>query len=292
MIGRAPLLVLCAAAGCGGDFSDDAGLVSALRLLAVVAAPPEATPGAEVALAALAVDPRPGAAPTIAWAACLIAPVAGSGTIHPACVTADDDPDLVPLGQGASILARLPAFDPDPAPGPAVLGPPDATSGVYLPLRLRLASLGERLDGVYRLRITTAASAALGAANRNPTIARVEQTAPVAALLGPGAPAPVTAGTTVSLRAVLGEGSAESYRTAECADPATPPCRTESLSISWFATAGHLDPGSTGDGVETRLQLGQHPPAAGALIDLWAVARDGRGGSDVAHRQLRVQAPP
>jgi hypothetical protein len=62
--------------------------------------------------------------------------------------------------------------------------------------------------------------------------------------------------------------------------------RNEALDVTWFATAGHFSNASTGDGVDTTLDLAKHPAQPGATVDVWAIAHDGRGGSDVAHRRL------
>ncbi len=65
---------------------------------------------------------------------------------------------------------------------------------------------------------------------------------------------------------------------------------TETLTTSWFCTAGELsfEKTSTTQPV-TVLHLDQRLPSAGTQIDLYAVARDERGGTDFAHRTLLLQ---
>jgi hypothetical protein len=75
-------------------------------------------------------------------------------------------------------------------------------------------------------------------------------------------------------------------------DPRTTPPRsvTETVRISWYTTAGEFDTDVTGPAKpDTTLKLDKHQPAPGTTIDLWVVARDDRGGSDVMHRTLLFQ---
>lgn len=278
----ATALLACAAAGCSGDSDDDPSHVGALRLLAVVADPPEVPPGGATALTATVADPSllDAGAPRLAWSACLLGPAPGSGATNLACLASpaggDGGAPLVPLGEGLSIAATLPAFD------AALLSPADQTGGVYLPIRLDLGLGATALTAIYRLRITDAAARPANRANANPTIASVTA--------GGGALDPaartVVAGPTVSLAAHLAAGSAEGYQTATC--PSPDPCPTEAPSISWFTTAGTFDPHSNGDGEPATLTVPGLGAGASRDLDVWAVARDGRGGSAVAHRLLTL----
>ena len=77
----------------------------------------------------------------------------------------------------------------------------------------------------------------------------------------------------------------------------------ELLPVSWFTTIGSLSPDVTtawrpelpdaqqkADLVDTTLKLdSKHTPSAPAVVDLWIVVRDGRGGTDWTHRQLLLR---
>jgi len=275
--------------GCGGDFPDDENLVAGLRVLGARATPAEATPGGAVRLEALVVDPQTATPITVAWSACLLPTVSGSGAVNDDCSAPDPaaafstdggDAARVPLGAGETLNATLPAFS------PALLGAADATASLYLPLHLRAATTDATVDAIFRLRVTNAAGPA-APPNQNPVLARVGVVAPLQADLdGPGVTA-VPAGARLTLRADFAAGSAEPYHAPDCDGEGR--CRTEVLDVTWFSTAGHLDPGRTGDGVDATLDLSVYPPAAGAVVDVWAVAHDQRGGSAFAHGQLRQE---
>jgi len=260
--------------GCGGDFPDDENLVAGLRVLGARATPAEATPGGAVRLEALVVDPQTATPITVAWSAC--------SAPDPAAAFSTDGGDAarVPLGAGETLNATLPAFS------PALLGAADATASLYLPLHLRAATTDVSVDAIFRLRVADPA-APTESPNQNPVLARVAVVAPLQAALEDPGTTTVPAGARLTLRADFAPGSAEPYHAPDCDGQSR--CRTEVLDVTWFSTAGHLDPGSTGDGVDTALDLSVHPPAAGALVDVWAVAHDQRGGSAFAHGRLRPQ---
>ena len=78
--------------------------------------------------------------------------------------------------------------------------------------------------------------------------------------------------------------SAQSYTAADGT------VTTETLTTSWFCTAGDLSFEKTSATQPvTVLHLDQRLPSAGAQIDLYAVAHDERGGTDFAHRTLLLQ---
>lgn len=272
---RAASIALCAAAiGCGGDFKDDYHRVDGLRLLAVVAEPPEGREGVEFTLTAVAVN-RDGSPIDVRWIACLVPAFPGQGTVSPMCY--DDLPQqyLFPIGAGRTISGTFIV----PPKDPRIPIFPDATGGVYLPIRMDLSTPAERLAAAYRFRYAEGGQAP----NSNPTLRGI--------FLGDGeltdAPFPVRAGDKLALRAAFAPGSAETYTVTR--DDGTTREATEQLNVSWFATAGRFDNGSTGDGGTTELDLGRAPPAPGQTVDLWAVGRDERGGSAVVHRALAVQ---
>jgi hypothetical protein len=293
----AALVMLAAAGGCGNDF-DPASYIDKLRLLDVKAEPPEVPFGASSRLTATATNPG-GAAPTITWDACLLAPPPATGqAINPDCASLPEgDPSLVPFGVGDSVMVTMPQLS------PSMIALPDQFNGIFLPMRAKLdAGDGNVLTAFYGLRIyvaplLTPPGQTVNPPNQNPTLTGVF-VAPAADAgvgdevpLDPTTPAPVQSGWTLYLRALLADGSLESYNVYD-GDPRTTPPRnvTETVGISWYATAGELSPDVTGvEKPTTTWTLTKHMPPSGSTIDLWVVARDERGGSDVQHRSFILQ---
>ncbi len=278
--GRAAVLLalglpVCAAGfGCQSFPDPPVSFVAGLRVLGIKADPPEAAPGGTAAITALAVDTS-GAAPDATWSACFAPPMAGQA-VNPDCVQpSGSSSDLQPVGQGLSITATMPAVD------PAALGAPDVTGGVYLPLVGDVRDAAGGVAAVYRWRL-----AGSGAPNANPTLATVYRLDPGGSpvTLDAASPLPVAAGDALSLGTTFAPGSAEDYTRAD----GTPV--TEVLTTSWFCTAGTLSVEKTSAvQPETVLRLDQRLPPSGSAIDLWAVARDERGGTDFAHRVLLMK---
>ena len=280
-------LLLC---GCTSDF-DPASFVDKLRLLDVKAEPTDVAFGQTTTLTATAVNPA-GSAPTITWDACLLPPPPATGeSFNPDCVALPEgDPSLVPFGQGVSVTATMPMLD------PSVLGLPDQTNGLYLPVRARLDADGHSLVALYGLRIFLGPLTP-NAPNQNPTLTGIF-TVPSAdagadenMALDEANPPTVHSGDELALRALVTPESAEPYVVFD-GDPRTTPPRavTETVRISWYTTAGEFTNETTGnDKPDTTLKLDKHQPASGATIDVWVVAQDERGGSDVLHRVLLYQ---
>jgi hypothetical protein len=260
--------------GCQSFPDPPVTFVAGLRVLGVKADPPEVAAGATTSVEALAVD-TDGASPAAAWSACLRPPLPGE-TVNPDCVTATSAPYLQPVGSGLTITATMPQLT------AAALGEPDASGGVYLPLVAQVtAPASASLSAVYRLRL-------LGTAppNANPTIATVTLLHAGGAMtaLDPAAPTTVSTGASLSLGVTFAPGSAETYTAADGRTT------TETLTTSWFCTAGDFSVEKTSDTQpQTVLHLDQRLPPAGTPIDLWAVARDERGGTDFTHRVLQLQ---
>lgn len=273
--------------GCGDNFDDNSARVRGLRLLGVQSEPAEAGPGTSVTLTAVAVDPSSPSSPgggviTVRWAACTEPPIPGTGLPNPACVSSDTAPYLIQLGEGSSITAEVPEVD------PAVLGAPDPTGGLYLPIRVRLATASESLDGIHRLRYAQGAPP-----NQNPRlveisrITRAADGSPVVSPLVEGEPLAVREGEALTLRAAFAQDSAETYEAPGIGG--TPRTTKETLNVTWFSTAGRYRADRTGDGGETLLRLDRDLPARGQDIDLWLIGRDERGGLDFLHRTLTLQ---
>lgn len=263
--------------GCQSFPDPPVTFVAGLRVLGIKADPPEVAAGGSTSVDALVVDTG-GATPAAAWNACLEPPLAGEA-VNPDCVTATSAPFLHPIGSGLTITATMPQVT------SADLGEPDASGGVYLPLVARVtapsAPSSASIAAVYRLRLLGTAPA-----NTNPTIATVDlfDASGGMTALDPATPTPVARGAALSLGVTLAPGSAEAYTAADGRET------TEVLTTSWFCTAGDFSVEKTSDTQpQTVLHLDQRLPAAGTPIDLWAVARDERGGTDFAHRVLQLQ---
>src|SRR4051794_34113837 len=209
------IAVAVGAGGCNDDFAG-AALVDGLRLLAVVADPPEITaPGQTVTFRAYAADTHGGTV-AISWSACVLP---NTGVLDPACITGADG--KVPLGSGDELTVAIPPYSLD------TLGAPDSTGGVYLPIVLRLAVPDDTVDAVYRLRV-----AGGGPVNRNPRFAAIDP-------FRGDAPQAAIAGDHMVLAPRFDNLSFEQY---EVPDPEAGPgirkLAQETLTVQWFATAG------------------------------------------------------
>ena len=266
----------CVLLGLGGcqSFSDPpVSFVAGLRVLGIKGEPPQIAPGASTTVTALVVDTY-GGTPTASWNQCNLPPLPGQ-TVNTACVDGSAGTDLQPIGDGLTIPFVMPQVM------AASLGEPDATGGVYLPLVAAVDASPQTLTAVYRLRLADTAPA-----NTNPTIADVLAVDATGAMspLDATAPTPVSSGGSLTLTVTFAPGSAQTYTAADGTQT------TETLTTSWFCTAGDLSFEKTSaTQPETVLHLDQRLPAAGAQIDLYAVARDERGGTDFAHRTLLLQ---
>lgn len=259
--------------GCQSFSDPPVSFVVGLRVLGIEAEPPQIAPGASTMVTALVVD-TDGGTPTSSWSQCNLPPFPGQ-TVNPDCVDGSAPSALQPIGDGLTIPFVMPQVT------AASLGAPDATGGVYLPLVAAIDASPQALTAVYRLRLADASPA-----NTNPTIADVLSVDAAGAMspLDPTTPTPVEAGGVLSLTVTFVPGSAQSYTAADGT------VTTETLTTSWFCTAGNLSFEKTSATQPvTVLHLDQHLPSAGAQIDLYAVARDERGGTDFAHRTLLLQ---
>jgi hypothetical protein len=277
----ARILASVCGAGCvlfwlGGcqSFSDPpVSFVAGLRVLGIKAEPPQIAPGASTTVAALVVDTYGGAS-SASWSQCLLPPLPGQ-TINTDCIDGAAGADLQPIDDGLTIPFVMPQVT------AASLGAPDATGGVYLPLVAAVDASPQTLTAVYRLRLADDAPA-----NTNPTIADVFSIDATGAMSALDATAPtlVHSGGALSLTVTFAPGSTQIYTAADGT------VTTEALTTSWFCTAGDLSFEKTSaTQPETVLRLDQRLPPSGSQIDLYAVARDERGGTDFAHRTLLLQ---
>lgn len=247
--------------------------VQGLRVLGIKAEPPEVPAGASSQLSMLAADTA-GNAIAVSWTECFMAPLAGQA-VNPDCVAAGGPGSGPSIGNGLDVTVTMPQLTAES------LGAPDASGGVYFPFVAEVSNNVDQLSAVYRLRLAQSDSV-----NHNPAILSVSSTdsAGIPTPLDPQTPTPVTAGQALALSATLTADSVESYVRADGA------AVMEVVTTSWFCTAGALSVEKTSDAQpQTVLSLDQRLPAAGSTIDLWAVARDERGGMDYTHRLLLLQ---
>jgi hypothetical protein len=260
-----------ALAACGEDFQERSQLRD-LRILALVAAPLEVGPGETVAIRPV-VD-VPGGAPIAAesWTFCpfTLGASASFACVDPACevpVAAAPDGSITadPLALARACLARFAGGAP-PAGVPAEL--PERVETVF---RYRVEAAGDVREAIARIPFHP--RGAPGERNLPPEILGVEIGGlPVTA--GAGA-APVAEGATVEVRVLLDPASAQPYVDESGRRV------TESLIVSFYASAGEWD-ADRADGPDARRGLEVKDLGGAPSVEVWAVARDLRGGEAVA----------
>jgi hypothetical protein len=288
---RSLAVVLLVAAGCGPSF-DPPSYVKGLRVLAVEADPPELAPGEQTTLRLLITDGNDDA--TIEWATCTRPTYPGAGFINPDCTKETPEPWLIPLGTERTLRFTMPNVD----PLSGQLGLPDGTSGFYVPIRAIVRSGTEKIMTFYRLRVLL--PIAPQPPNRNPVLTEmttIPYTDADAGFAGEpfplveGEPLEVKAGVRIALSAAVTPDSIESY-TRLAGDPRDMKLETvnEVVRFFWFTSAGEYEREITGpERPITTLDLSKRPPSAiPAMVDLYLVARDERGGTTWLKRQLHV----
>jgi hypothetical protein len=274
-----PALVLAfLLAGCPSQVEPPGSFLVGLRVVGIVAEPPQVGPGEATVVTATAVDTT-GGTPTADWQRCRLPPVPGQA-VNPDCVTGDAGALLEPIGSGLTITTTMPADVTADA-----LGQADSTGGVYLQLIAHVTSGAQALAADYRLRLTQPGQPP----NQNPTIDSVIVAGDGGAMpIDEAVPLVVHSGERIPLSVIYAPGSAQMYTVVIAGAPTR--TATEILTTSWFSTAGELSVGKTSDMQPiTVLQLDRRLPASAARIDLYAVGRDDRGGTDVVHRVLELQ---
>lgn len=276
-------------ASCVPDLDQRTSIVDRPIVLAVVAEPAEAAPGASVAYHALVATPDGEAsAPALAWAYCTQPkPPTEDDAVAAACV---DDPGIAIAGTGADATGTIPAkacqlFGPNPPGDGFRPRDPDPTGGFYQPVRVRgdaLLSFGlDRIacDLANAPPDVVAAYRARYHANRNP---------PPPAL---DAPATVAPGQAITLHAGWPADAAEPYVSYDLATVALVD-RREAMRVSFYATAGRFDTDAAGvaeDDPATAVDDAWTAPAAPATVTLWAVLRDSRGGVSITRTTIDVR---
>jgi hypothetical protein len=295
---RALLVAALLVAGCGGDFNPASYLQpNTLRILGVIAEPPQAAPG-ETTMMTLVGPLLDGT--TYEWSLCIQPPPPGSSGTDELCLEADLGADFLipvagnptPLPDGSTATVTMPADE-----GPSKLGVPDASGGFYLPVRVRAQNGNQQLDTIYGLRLGIPQLPP----NHNPVIASVqlvEEPLDASPMMvqelssDPNAPTPVAIGSEPTLRLTLTPDSYETYPTITGVPPnQMVTMTTEQPRFFWYADAGHFSEDTTGmDQPDTKLRLDDtNKPNPGDRIHLFVVVHDDRGGTAATDRWLIAQ---
>lgn len=269
------------AVACASEPGAPAFLVDRPRILAIRAEPPEVRPGELASYTVLAAGPEGELdATTAQWSPCTIPlPLTESGSVATACLS-----PIVPTAEGpaprlATSSDACSRFGPIASPEVQRAREPDATGGYYQPMRLAL--LGE-LGFAFERLLCPLPRASLRVAreyaqryppNTNPSVALY-------------VPQELRAGDEVELTAAW---PAESEEPFVILDPGTLEiiAARETMTVSWFTTAGTLERARTGTGSNR-----WRPPDTAGPVDLWAVLRDNRGGVSWAHVRATVKEAP
>ena len=273
------LLIATGSSGCA-DF-DPASLVNKLRILAVQVDPAGAAPGSPVTLRPLIADPRGGGRSlTYEWASCITPGPPGSSGISAlapgTCAVAQEG--VAVLGQSPSLDFTIPAQARELANMTELR---DSTGALVIPVRLIVSAESELQRAIVSVAVTFESPP-----NKNPVLLDVQADG---VIWSAERPIELELGQPVTLSARWDPASAETYsEIALGSDVVTE--RTESMRVSWFATAGKFDPEATSEGhLETTLKIEQAPPAD-LPLQLWAILDDGRGGVAFLSRRFTIRA--
>ena len=288
-------------------------LVESPRLLAVRQTPPEVMPGAPTTFEALVADVGGTLPSAIAWTLCSTPKSPSeSNSVSQICVTQPDGD--APRVEPVELVMPADAcslFGPDPPPVTPPIRPrdPDLTGGYFVPVRASAAMPdGSTLLAFAFERIRCNLANAPGdvvrdynmsyAPNQSPVLADVvlepdaAATSLFTAALAGAEPVMVPAASRMTLRALWGAESAETYALY---NPLTRKLATprEALGVSWFATDGafeHDRTGRAGDELDTFTDDVWTAPAVAepTVVHFWVVLRDERGGVDFASFELVV----
>jgi hypothetical protein len=311
--------VLVGASGCIPDFVDDTTRVTAPRVLAIQAQPAEAEESEAVTFEALVAAPG-GVAPELpAWSLCIDRkPLSELGPVSPRCLAgATPGAEIaIPVAPEPPVSAILPEDAcqlfgpdrPDPKPGEPSGRPvdPDPTGGFYQPV---LAWLGAQpvLGGVRLSCGLVGASPAVTKAynqrytkNQNPGLYSLEalRNDGSSEVLSESGEHQARPGERLRLRVTWpdcpDEGECDGAERYVVYDALSQSLleHTESFVVSWYATAGaYAEPRTErafGDPGESSGTLNTFTAPASGTVDIWAVARDDRGGQSWVHGSLEI----
>ncbi|MDP2309689.1 MAG: hypothetical protein Q8P18_26955 [Pseudomonadota bacterium] len=284
------MILLTLATACSSPQFTQQWLIDRTRVLAVRAEPPEPAPGAVVTLSALVVDPD--GDPEVAWVACSLpvdcpdyAAVQELAAADTGAMTSDE----LAAWQADATAAGFLGFGVGLSPTLLVLGagPPDGGPDTGLPdtgfpdtgSAPRSSELTVVLDaipagkGLADVTLGDAEATEIGTKsisvadsetpNQNPTVTSLS--------IDGESEATVSRGEAVSLEATLADGSAESYADA---DGET---QTEEPTVSYYVSGGTLVQSIV---AADDAEVSWTAPESSGTVRLWAIVRDGRGGTD------------
>jgi hypothetical protein len=283
---RAIATALGLLAACDEPLDQRLAIIDQPRVLAVIAEPAEAKPGAMVTYAAVIASPDGPVADPPSWAFCTAPkPPTEDNAVSTGCL---DDGALVVLGSAATVTGTLPAdgcirFGPDVPPGGFRPRDADASGGYYQPVRV----VADELLAFGLSRITCKLPTAPGEVAHAYDLGYVANANP---MLEPIVLDRVPAESDVTLDAAWPPTAAETYLYY---DPRSQTLieRREAMRVSWFTTGGTItvDASAVGDDDDaTSVSTTWHTPAAGTAW-IWFVLRDSRGGIAVQVRQITVE---
>jgi len=270
------VFALAAGVGCDSRLDQRLAIIDQPRVLAVIADPAEARPGAEVRYTAVIASPDGPVAAAPRWSFCIAPkPPTEDNAVSDGCL---DDAHLVALGTQPAVTAALPAdgclnFGPETPPGNFRPRDADATGGYYQPIRLDA-------DGLLAFglsRITCKLATAPSAVAHDYDLSYVANKSP---MLDPPALPSVAAQTYVMLTASWPPEAVETYLYYEPLSQTLVVGR-EAMRLSWFATGGTLavDASAVDEaGSATSVSTTWHTPAAGTAY-VWLVLRDSAAAS-------------
>lgn len=283
--------------GCQTHFEDRASLITAPRLVAVRAEPPESARGQSVTYEAFVASPDGSPAiETIHWAFCAAPkPLTENNSVSDACL---GDAVRIISGQGLVTTAETPTdacqlFGSDTPPGDFRPRDADETGGFFQPLRLQ--GMGQTAFAFERITCNLS-NAPLDVAvkftqqyvpNQNPRLLPIranvdDQDTSLDAL---------PAGRDVQFEVVWNLEDAEPFVYFDPNLQNLIP-RREALRAFWYATEGVFEHDVTGRGEEdaenTSSNTWRAPKTSGPVF-LWVVLRDSRGGIDVGVYEMSVE---
>jgi hypothetical protein len=287
------------ALACKPDLGPSDGLVTAPRILAVKADPPEGKPGTPATYTAVLAAPNGTSPPGEVVLRFCTAPKAltDDNVVSSLCL---DPSGLVLAGTGPAVVAATPGgacalFGPET---PAIGGSarprdPDVTGGYYQPLRVDWAGADPTFY-LARIRCDLADAPADVAAeyaqqyvpNANPHLLPLGITVDGA----DASLSAIPAGARVELEAGWPATDAETYAYF---DPGSQTLSTkrEAMRVSWYTSDGAFDTESTGrDETDpaTTTRNAWAAPTKARQARLWVVLRDSRGGVDTATYDVTV----
>jgi hypothetical protein len=306
------------AAACVPDNDQNESLIDASRVIAVQMEPAEVAPRQPFKLRALGA----GGEVDLDWSFCgEQKPLSELGPVSRRCLAPQGAGLLDPFGSGGEVSATMPAdacrlYGPDrppPKQGEPAGRPVDAdpSGGYYQPVSL--FDYNEQAASLFEARVACALPGVTRAQyaewnmryvrNSNPSVDAIEAVHDGEAfVLNDSEPLQVGGLRTLALRAwapLCGEelaasaacGGAEPYLYFDIGSRQLV-TRTETLSVSWFATAGSFQDSRTGLEVTPDGALAENRwtvPREAGEVTLWVVLRDNRGGVSWKSARLAVE---